>query len=143
MYSSNLIFLFLVRLLSQYENIICKYNLNVRLFSCLLVWCCNSIEAINYIITHFLRVTLPSPSFICMVFERIKFKSVRMLGLRALGVTTPHASLNRRFIDSAFFLVPVTEECGGSGEGAPKTLTTRRWWLGAISSGRLETVNSE
>lgn len=76
----------------------------------------------------FLRATpAPSPSFIAIVLERIKFRSVRMLGRRAFGATTPQASLKRRLIESAFFFDPPTVVCGGKGDGAPNTDTTRRW----------------
>lgn len=59
-------------------------------------------------IEHFRRAAEPpvSASLELLVLERIKLRSVRMLGRRAFGVTTPQASLKRRFIDKAFFFKP-------------------------------------
>lgn len=76
------------------------------------------------------------------VFDRMIMRSVLMLGLRTLGVTTPHASLSLRFTDSVYFFVWCEGVEGGSGHGEPKVALTRLWWLGAISRGRLAMRNS-
>lgn len=53
------------------------------------------------------------------VFVLIIIKSVRILGRRTFGVTTPHASLNRRLILNVYFFDGWIGTEGGNGHGAP------------------------
>lgn len=76
------------------------------------------------------------------VLVRIIMRSVRMLGRLTFGATTPHASDSRLFIESVHFLDLLEGTCGGNVHGDPNAVATRLWWLGAISCGRLATVNS-
>lgn len=83
-----------------------------------------------------------SVSLIEQVLVLMIIRSVLMLGRRTFGVTTPHASLSRRFIDSVHFFDRFEGTCGGNAQGDPKAVDTRLWWLGAISCGKLATINS-
>lgn len=85
---------------------------------------------------------LPFPSPILHVFVRIIIRSVRMLGRRTFGVTTPHASLSRRFTDNVYRLLWWEGADGGSGHGEPKFALIFLWWFGAISRGSPATTNS-
>lgn len=84
----------------------------------------------------------PSPSPSEHVLVLIIIRSVRMLGRLTLGATTPHASLRRRLMESVHFLDRADGMWGGNVQGDPKAVLTRLWWFGAISCGRLATLNS-
>lgn len=85
---------------------------------------------------------VPSPSPLEHVFVRIIMRSVRMLGRRTFGATTPHASLRRRFIESVTFFERFEGTCGGSVHGDPNAVLTRLWWFGAISGGSVAALKS-
>lgn len=60
------------------------------------------------------------------VLVRIIIRSVRILGLRTLGATTPHASLSRRLMDSVHFRFDLLlGTCGGRAQGEPNAVDTR------------------
>ena len=67
-----------------------------------------------------------------VVLSLMMRRSVRRLGRRTLGATTPQASLSRRLMESVHFL----EEGVGGGRLPSLGAISRRWWSGAISSGR-------
>lgn len=100
------------------------------------------------VLTSLLRFILGLPvalslSPLAQVLALIIIKSVRMLGRRTFGATTPQASDNLLFIDRVHFLLlllwlPV----GGNVHGLPNAVLTRLWWLGAISKGKLATTNN-
>lgn len=66
-----------------------------------------------------LLVLEPSASPKLQVFVRIIIRSVRILGRRTFGATTPQASLKRRFILNVYFFDGWVGTDGGSGHGAP------------------------
>lgn len=85
---------------------------------------------------------VPLLSLKLQVLVRMIIRSVRMLGRRTLGVTTPQASLSLLFTDNVYFLEWWAGVWGGKGQGAPKLALTLLWWFGAISKGKLATTKS-
>lgn len=103
----------------------------------------------TYFVVHWMTHPLvlrvipgPSPSPSVHVFVRIIIKSVRMLGRRTFGDTTPHASLSRLLMERVTFFERFDGTCGGKVHGEPKAVQTRLWWLGAISGGKLAALKS-
>lgn len=115
------------------------------IFKYSLMWDISILYGLLHWMTHPLVLRVipgPSPSPSEHVFVRIIIKSVRMLGRRTFGETTPHASLSRRLMESVTFFERFDGTCGGNVHGDPKAVQTRLWWLGAISGGKLAALNS-
>lgn len=100
------------------------------------------------VLTSLFKVILGLPlalslSPLAQVLALIIIKSVRMLGRRTFGATTPQASDNLLFIDRVHFLLLLLWLLvGGNVHGLPNAVLTRLWWLGAISRGKLATTNN-